>query len=80
LLATLSALSACQPPTPEWTKPVATTADLRRELADCERAGTGLPPWHFWALNESYEAARDRIGRVTNECMEAYGWQHAKSQ
>jgi hypothetical protein len=36
-----------------------------------EREGTGQPPFHFWALNESYESARERIGRLKNECMAA---------
>jgi hypothetical protein len=74
LLAILPFVSGCQSPPTEWTKPGATSADLRRDLADCEREGTGQPPFHFWALSESYETARDRIGRLKNECMAARGW------
>ena len=74
LLAIFPALAGCQPHAAEWTKPGATDADLRRDLADCEREGTGRPPFHFWALNESYESARERIGRLKNECMAARGW------
>ena len=73
LLMALS-LPGCETRSTEWTKAGATAADLRRDLADCEREGTGEPPWHFWALTMSYEAARDRIARVKNECMEARGW------
>ena len=81
LLAILPALFACQSQILKWTKPGASTADLRSDLADCEREGTGLPPFHFWALNETYETARERIARVKNECMEARGWrQVAKAQ
>jgi hypothetical protein len=71
----LSALSACGSQVPEWTKPAATTVDLRHDLADCEREGTGLPPYHFWALNMTYDEARERIARVKKECMQARGWQ-----
>jgi hypothetical protein len=74
LLVVLPALPACGPQVPAWAKLGATTADLRRDLADCEREGTGVPPWHFWALNMTYEAARERIARVKKECMEARGW------
>jgi len=77
LLAALGTLSNCYSPEPTWTKPGASTSDLRRDLADCEREGTGLPPFHFWALNETYESARDRIARVKNACMEERGWQMA---
>src|SRR5262249_32277153 len=81
LLVILSALPKCSSTEPTWTKPGASTADLRRDLVDCEREGTGLPPFHFWALNETYETARERIGRVKNECMAARGWrQVAKAQ
>jgi len=68
-------LSSCQAPSPAWTKTGASTANLRHDLADCERVGTGLPSYHFWALNENYQRARDRIARLRNECMEARGWQ-----
>ena len=74
-LMVVAALFGCQSQAPVWTKSDATSADLRRDLADCEREGTGVPPYHFWALSESYEAARDRIARVKNECMKARGWQ-----
>jgi hypothetical protein len=77
LLALLPALSNCYSPGPTWTKQGTRTADLRRDLADCEREGTGLPPWHFWALNMTYDAARERIVRVKKECMEARGWRQA---
>ena len=77
MLAVLPALSGCQPHAPEWTKPGASEADLRRDLADCEREGTGQPPFRFWALNETYESARDRITRVKRACMEERGWQMA---
>jgi hypothetical protein len=78
-IATLSLLvllcsPGCQTRPADWTKPGATSADLRRDLADCEREGTGPPPFHFWALNEDYETARDRIGRMKNEYMAARGW------
>ncbi|MGO8917646.1 MAG: hypothetical protein ACLQJR_17210 [Stellaceae bacterium] len=77
LLLVLLALSGCQTQPADWTKPGATDADLRRDLADCEREGTGRPPFHFWALNEGYETARDRIAPVKNECMAARGWRRA---
>jgi hypothetical protein len=75
LLAVLPALVDCDPRVAAWIKPGATTADLRRDLADCEREGTGLPPDHFWALNMTYEAARDRIKQVKEACMRSRGWQ-----
>jgi hypothetical protein len=69
-------LVACQPPgAAEWTKPGATGGDLRRDLADCLREGTGPPPFHFWALNETYDSARARIARLKDACMIARGWQ-----
>jgi hypothetical protein len=73
-LSVLLAVSGCQTRPAEWTKPGAVSADLRRDLADCEREGTGQPPFHFWALNEDYESARDRVSRVKHECMAARGW------
>jgi hypothetical protein len=70
------ALAACQPPgADEWTKPGATGADLRSDLTDCLREGTGPPPFSFWALNESYDSARARITRLKDACMIARGWQ-----
>jgi hypothetical protein len=75
LLLLALALVGCQPPAAEWTKPGATGADLRRDLADCLREGTGPPPFHFWALNESYDGARARIARLKDACMIARGWQ-----
>src|SRR5215469_184977 len=79
LFAILPALCDCQSRPPEWTKPGATIADLRRDLADCEREGTGTPPFRFWALNEDYETARDRIRQLKSECMAARGWQQTSS-
>lgn len=71
--ACLIALFGCQAPEP-WTKPGATDAELRRDLADCEREATGPGPFHFEALNETYEAARDRIAEAKSACMKARGW------
>ena len=70
-------LGGCQAPPERWSKPGATDADLRHDLADCEREGTGTPPFHFWALNDNYDTARDRIIRRKNDCMIARGWQTA---
>lgn len=72
----LLAVLGCAPPRADWTKPGATSADLRRDLAYCEGKATGPTPFHFWALNMDYETARDHISRVRGECMEAHGWQH----
>ena len=70
------ALVACQPPgADQWTKPGASGAELRSDLADCQREGTGQPPFHFWALNESYDSARARIARLKDASMDARGWQ-----
>lgn len=74
----LLTLAGCAMEHADWTKPGASTSELRRDLADCEREATGPGPFHFWALNETYETARDRIPRVRNECMEAKGWQPAR--
>ncbi len=60
-----------------WSKPGATTADLRRDLADCERIATGPTPFHFWALGLSYEAARNRIAEREVACMNECGWMPA---
>jgi hypothetical protein len=69
------ALVACQPPgAAEWTKPGATSGDLRSDLTDCLREGTGPPPFSFWALNENYDSARARIARLQDACMVARGW------
>ena len=73
-LATLLVISGCAASQPTWIKPGATTADLQRDLGDCEREATGPPPFHFWALNEDYDTARDRITRVKRQCMEVRGW------
>jgi hypothetical protein len=51
----LLTLVGCE--TPQWAKPRATTAELRRDLADCERVATGPTPFHFWALSLSYKEA-----------------------
>jgi len=75
LLPFVVALAACQ--TEPWTKPSATAAELRRDLADCERVATGPPPFHFWALNESYEGARERVVARRSACMTGRGWQRA---
>lgn len=72
--ATLLVVFGCATSRPDWTKPGATSADLRRDLADCERQATGPPLFHFRASNEDYETARDRIGRVKYRCMTARGW------
>lgn len=77
-VAGLLTLAGCATEQEEWIKPGASTAELRRDLADCEREATGPGPFHFWALNETYETARDRITRLRNECMEAKGWQPAR--
>jgi len=68
----LFALAGCE--SPHWAKPGATTAELRRDLADCERAATGPTPFHFWALSLSYEDARDRIAERRAACMTGRGW------
>jgi hypothetical protein len=52
-----------------------TAAELRRDLADCERQATGPGPFRFNALSEDYETARDRIARERGRCMEERGWQ-----
>jgi hypothetical protein len=70
LLLALLAVLGCQTLPADWTRP----GDLRRDLADCEREGTGRRPFHFWALNWRYEAARDRTAQVKDECMAARGW------
>ncbi len=51
-----------------------TGAELRRDLADCERQATGPGPFRFKALSEDYETARDRIARERDRCMEERGW------
>jgi hypothetical protein len=72
LLLALFALAGCE--SEYWSKPSATTADLRRDLADCERVVTGPTPFHFWALGLSYEAARNRIAERKAICMNERGW------
>jgi hypothetical protein len=69
----LFALAGCEE-SAYWSKPGATTADLRRDLADCERVATGPTPFHFWALGLSYEAARNRIAERKAICMNERGW------
>ena len=66
------ALAGCE--SAHWAKPGATTSELRRDLADCERVATGPPPFHFWALSMSYERARDRIAERKAACMTEHGW------
>ena len=70
----LLALAVCEEESAYWSKPGATTADLRRDLADCERVATGPTPFHFWALGLSYEAARNRIAERKAACMMERGW------
>jgi hypothetical protein len=72
LLLVFFALMGCE--TEPWVKPGATTAQLRRDLADCERVATGTTPFHFWALDLSYERARDRMVERKAECMKGRGW------
>ncbi|HWI26536.1 MAG TPA: hypothetical protein VN668_06160 [Stellaceae bacterium] len=67
-------LCGCQAPSEGWTKPGASAADLTRDLADCERVGTGPPPFRFWALSYDYAGARERIARLKSDCMVARGW------
>jgi hypothetical protein len=75
VLVALLGLPGCETRPAGWVKPGATAAELRRDLADCERQGTGPPPFHFWALNYDYEGARERIARLKAQCMVARGWQ-----
>jgi len=69
----LFALAGCEE-SAYWSKPGATTVDLRRDLADCERVATGPTPFHFWALGLSDEAARNRIAERQADCMMERGW------
>ena len=55
-----------------------TSAELRRDLADCERQATGSGLFRFTALSEDYETARDRIARERDRCMEDRGWQRSR--
>ncbi len=75
----LVVVTGCAASPPEWTKPGATSADLRRDLGDCEREATGPGPFRFWALSMDYDAATDRIARVRRQCMEARGWRLVRS-
>lgn len=68
----LFALAGCE--SAHWAKPGATTAEVWRDLADCERIATGSTPFHFWALGLSYEQARDRIGERKATCVTERGW------
>ena len=72
LLLVFFAFMGCE--TEPWVRPGATTAQLRRDLADCERVATGPKPFHFSALSLSYERARDRIVERKAECMKGRGW------
>jgi hypothetical protein len=78
-IALVLAIGGCAASQPTWTKPGVTSADLRRDLVDCEREATGPPPFHFWALTMDYEAARDRIARRKRQCMQDRGWRLAGS-
>ena len=73
MLPLLFALAGCEE-SAYWSKPGATTVDLRRDLASCERVATGPTPFHFWALGLSYEAARNRIAEREAACMMERGW------
>jgi hypothetical protein len=73
MLPLLLALAGCEEG-PYWSKPGATTTDLRRDLADCERVSMGPTPFHFWALGLSYETARNRIAERKAACMMERGW------
>jgi hypothetical protein len=73
LLIALFALVGCEE-SAYWSKPGATPAELRRDLADCERVATGPTPFHFWALGLSYEAAHNRIAEREAACMMERGW------
>ncbi len=75
IVSLLILLGGCQAAPERWSKAGATPRDLRRDLADCEREGTGPPPFHFWALDYDYPGARDRIARLEDRCMMARGWQ-----
>ena len=68
----LLALIGCE--SPQWAKLGATTNELRRDLADCERFAPGPTPFHFWALGLSDEAARNRIAEREVACMNERGW------
>src|SRR5579864_9550034 len=70
LLLALFALAGCE--SEFLSKPGATTVDLRRDLADCDRVGP--TPAHFWALGLSYEAARNQIAERKAICMNERGW------
>lgn len=74
-LLALLALAGCAPPAAGWTKPGATGTELRSDLIACEGVATNPQPFRFWALNMSYDGARDRVPRVRDECMVARGWQ-----
>ena len=70
----LLAPAGCEENLPIWSKPGVTTADLRRDLADCGRVATGPTPFHFWASGLSYEAVRNRIAERKAICMNERGW------
>ena len=72
----LLALAGCEE-SAYWSKPSAPTAELKRDLADCERVATGSTPFRFWALGLSYEAARNRIAERQAACMNERGWMPA---
>jgi hypothetical protein len=79
-VAILLALCGCATSPADWIKPGATRAELRRDLADCQRDATGPPPFHFRALDENYETARHRAVRLKHQCMEARGWRMARAE
>ncbi|HZB91517.1 MAG TPA: hypothetical protein VE397_08755 [Stellaceae bacterium] len=74
LLLALLALQGCEPPSAGWTKPGATGAELRSALIECEGVATNPQPFHFWAMNMSYDSARDQTARLQDQCMVAHGW------
>ena len=78
-LTALVALACCAAPAPPgWTKLGASSAERSRDLADCERVATGEAGFHFRALNQTYEQARDEIPRRKAECLRDRGWSEEK--
>jgi hypothetical protein len=80
-LVAVGALAACasKPPEP-WTKPGVSEAELRRDLAECERDATGEGPFHFKAWAADWETTRARIEQRKRTCMEARGWRLAAAR
>jgi hypothetical protein len=78
-LAALLLLAGCAaPPPPGWSKPGISTAEASRDLTACERYATGPAGFHFRALNQSYEEARDEIPRRRAACLSTRGWREEK--